>query len=99
MVRASVIIQVLSMVQLLPDELLLGYGRQFRQRRAGQLGPAVVNFLAIHRDRGRGGNADSNLGPFHGENSQMDVPVDHDLLSCFSCQYQHEPSPSWAIAV
>jgi hypothetical protein len=49
-----------------------------------------MNFLAIHRDLRRRGDAEANVVSFHGDDGQADVPVDDDLFSGASCQNQHD---------
>jgi hypothetical protein len=47
----------------------------------GPFGPAVMNLLAIHRDRWRRRNADPNAVARHPDDGQPDVAIDHDFLT------------------
>src|SRR5262249_38885631 len=47
----------------------------------GLLDPAVMNFLAIHRNRWRRRNADPNAVACHRDDGQPDVAIDHDFLA------------------
>src|SRR5438128_480759 len=71
----------------------LGSARQGRESVGGQLGPAIMNLLPIHRDRCRGCDTHANAVAFHREDGQADVSMDDDFLTDPARKNQHGIPP------
>jgi hypothetical protein len=56
----------------------------------GELGPAGVDLLAVHRHTLRRLDAQAHLAALKDDNGDPDLPVDHDALSLPASQYEHD---------
>ena len=50
----------------------------------------LVNLLAVYRDRTGRTDAETHLVPVDRYHHDVDVPVDNDLFTNTSCEYQHD---------